>query len=269
MTEITAAELTADRARELEQAFLSGLNEAQDAYEQIVAAEAWTQLGYDTFAEWWSGSVQPVMRALSMRPTREIAAAVIDKVRAEEADLPLSQRRTQRELADMAGVPQSSTLIRPRSTNERMRSESDLESPPPPKPEISRADLAEFPELEYYADRPDKVAALANQLRSFDPTEREQRRENLAKAIRAEQEGRFDAEPARGDVELERADRIFVAANAAAQEIEKAAGEKAFTEALPYAEPMQIELWRDQFSQLAEVCNRIAGACRPKLRRVQ
>jgi hypothetical protein len=44
------------------------------------------------------------MRALSMRPTREITASVVEQVRQEEAELPPAQRRTQRELAEMAGA---------------------------------------------------------------------------------------------------------------------------------------------------------------------
>jgi hypothetical protein len=91
-------------AQELEKAFLAGLEDAQAAYEQIVETQAWTELGFDTFAGWWDQRVQPTMRALSMRPTREIAAAVIEQVRQEEADLPPVQRRTQQELADMVGV---------------------------------------------------------------------------------------------------------------------------------------------------------------------
>lgn len=97
-------DLTVDQARSLEQAFLSRLNDAQDAYERIVSAAAWRQLGFDTFAAWWTDRVQPVMRALSMRPTREIASAVVEQVRTEEAALPPAQRRTQRELAEMVGL---------------------------------------------------------------------------------------------------------------------------------------------------------------------
>lgn len=124
MTDLASAELTADGARGLERAFLSGLNDAQDAYERIVAAEAWKLLGHDTFAGWWTNVVQPVMRALSMRPTREIAAAVVDQVRAEEAVLPSAQRRTQRELADMVGV-------HPDTVSGRKRQDQDKAEAPP------------------------------------------------------------------------------------------------------------------------------------------
>lgn len=98
------ATLTAEQAESLEAAFLGGLEEAQFAYGRIVEHEAWKPLGFDRFADWWDERVTPTMHALSMRPTREIAAAVIERVRQDEAELPPAQRRTQQELADMVGV---------------------------------------------------------------------------------------------------------------------------------------------------------------------
>lgn len=141
MTDIATTELTADEARLLERSFLSRLNEAQDAYEQFVAAKAWKQLGHDTFATWWSEIVQPVMRALSMRPTREIAAAVVDQVRTEEAGLPPAQRRTQREIGEMVGVAEATVgrMLGSRSTSASHDAARDLEAAPAasqPEPEI-------------------------------------------------------------------------------------------------------------------------------------
>jgi hypothetical protein len=52
------------------------------------------------------------MTALSMQPTREIAASVIEQVRAEEAELPATWRRTQAQLAEMVGVERSSLANR-------------------------------------------------------------------------------------------------------------------------------------------------------------
>ena len=104
--------MTRAKAQAMEEAFLSGLEDAQAAYEAIVDSEAWLDLGYETFAAWWSQRVQPAMRALSMRPTREIAVAVVERVREEEASLPPVQRRTQTELADMVGVNRSTLANR-------------------------------------------------------------------------------------------------------------------------------------------------------------
>lgn len=132
MTDV--ATLTAADAQELERSFLSGLNDAQDAYERIIATEAWTALGHDSFAEWWSAKVQPSMRALSMRPTKEIASAAIARVKSDEAALPPAQRRRDSELADMVGVDQKTVSNWSRSATEETSSEGDLEEPQTPGP---------------------------------------------------------------------------------------------------------------------------------------
>lgn len=119
-----------DEAQRLEAAFLSGLNDAQDAYEQIVAAEAWVALGFESFAEWWQMRVQPIMRALSMRPAKELAAAVVDQVRREEATLPPAQRRTKRELADLVGVHRNTIANQDRQCAQDVP-DVDLEEPAP------------------------------------------------------------------------------------------------------------------------------------------
>lgn len=96
--------MTRDEAKRLEQVFLSGIGVAQAAYERIVDTRAWLVLGFDTFADWWQARVQPTMRALSMRPTREIAAVAIEQIKSEEADLPPTWRRSQAEVGELVGV---------------------------------------------------------------------------------------------------------------------------------------------------------------------
>lgn len=142
-------------------------------------------------------------------------------------------------------------------------------TPPPPPAERFDKAVADFPELEHYADRPTKATALADQLRTFEPTERAARRETLAKVIQAEQDGRLAPKPDPAADAVALADRLFIAANEAAQTAEKVGGVEAMAAAVVHADSMQIELWRDQFTELADLCNRIADACRPKLRRVQ
>lgn len=129
---MTTAAISVKEAKRLEDSFLGGLNEAQDAYEQIVEARAWTVLGYNTYAEWWQDRVVPLMRALSMRPTKEIAAAGIAQVREEEADLPPVQRRTQAEIGEMFGVSEQ-TVARSegRSRGAPSGTRSDLEEDRP------------------------------------------------------------------------------------------------------------------------------------------
>lgn len=138
-------------AQELEAAFLAGLGDVQDLYHQIIETQAWTDLGWDSFGDWWDRRVKPAMQALSMRPTREIAAAVVEQVRAEEAELPPAQRRTQRELAEMVGSSEATVgrLAGTRSTTASADARTDLE-PPPPMPaqqEIADAIVAEIDDI--------------------------------------------------------------------------------------------------------------------------
>lgn len=98
------AEVERKEAEVRESAFLGALGEAQSHFRWLVDHQGWRLLGWDSFAAWWDGRVRPVMLALDARPTREIAAKVIEMVRAEEADLPAAQRRTQRELGELVGV---------------------------------------------------------------------------------------------------------------------------------------------------------------------
>lgn len=113
-----------------EESFIGNLADAQDDYEWIVEHRAWLTLGYDSFADWWSDRVTPIMRALSMRPTREIAASVVEQVRAEEVELPPAQRRTQRELAELAGVHRN-TLYNQDRPQAQIVPTPDLEEPAP------------------------------------------------------------------------------------------------------------------------------------------
>lgn len=129
MTEIM---LTASDAKALEEKFLLGIGDAQSAYEQIVEQQAWTALGFESLADWWDARVRPVMTALSMKPTREIAAAVIEQVRAEEAELPPTWRRTQAQLAEMVGESQWAGYKREaRSSTLDTSKTGDLAAPSP------------------------------------------------------------------------------------------------------------------------------------------
>lgn len=152
MTKVAKTSIT--EASDLEAAFLAGLEEAQGAYERIVATQAWTALGFGSFAAWWDERVAPTMRALSMKPTREIAAAVIEQVRQEEAALPPTQRRTQQELADMVGVSQQA--ISARSLPHKKLSGDDLEDAasqiPALIPDAGKQAPAELPGQQDLAD---------------------------------------------------------------------------------------------------------------------
>jgi hypothetical protein len=129
-----------------EASFLGNLAGAQDDYEWIVEREAWTDLGHETFADWWQARVQPTMRALSMRPTRALADKVVQRVRADEAELPPAQRRTQQQLADLAGVHPDTISGRKRQDPQQAEvpPTDDLDGPEPTVDQDSAEPAPEF-----------------------------------------------------------------------------------------------------------------------------
>ena len=103
VAELELVGIDAAEAEQLETEFLSKLEAAGAAYEAFTVGRGWVALGYDSFAEWWGERVMPRFRALEVKPTRALAARVIDQVRDEEQALPPLQRRTQEELGELVG----------------------------------------------------------------------------------------------------------------------------------------------------------------------
>lgn len=118
-----AAQDPAAQARSHEASFLRHMSQAREDFDWIVANEAWVHLGHETFADWWDVRVKPIAASLGMRPTREIAKTVIEKVVEDQKDLPKAQQRSQREIAAMVGVSQKSVS---RSLTESNDSTADL-----------------------------------------------------------------------------------------------------------------------------------------------
>lgn len=121
-------------ARKREQSFLDRMSGAQGDYEWLIENEAWTVLGHDSFADWWSARVVPVMRALSMRPTREITAKGIEQVKKEDAALPKTWRHTQQDIGEMFDVPKSTVGNQTRSLPDPNGPRVDLGAPRPQRP---------------------------------------------------------------------------------------------------------------------------------------
>lgn len=116
-------------AQSREASFLANLSRAQNDFEWIVEHQAWTLLGHDSLAEWWAAKVAPVMSALSMRLTPEMATKVIEKVKAAEAHLPASQRHSARDLAALVGTSDWTARGRQDRDKRRDADHPDLENP--------------------------------------------------------------------------------------------------------------------------------------------
>lgn len=102
MSEIS--HITVSEAQQLEDSFLRGLGNAQDAFEQMLVTSAWLQLGYVSFVDWWTQRVAPVLKTLAARPQPQVQERVIKQIAAEEAALPKAQRHSTRAIAELVGV---------------------------------------------------------------------------------------------------------------------------------------------------------------------
>ncbi|MFC7275276.1 hypothetical protein ACFQS1_14895 [Paractinoplanes rhizophilus] len=263
MTDIATTQLTTDEARELTAEIRRDLDGLLPKIKRAFEGRADKALGYDSWQAYCSAELSDVRVPVGSRP------AMVAELR--------QSGMSQRAIGAALGVHHSTVAEDLKSTGgnppvepERVVSLDGRQRPAvQPKPEIPAADLAEFPELEHFADRPAKAAALATQLRGFEPAEQAARRETLGKVIQAEKEGRLAVQPDPGDEAVAQADRLFIAVNEAAQVAEKVGDVAAIEEAVRHADPDHIELWRTQFTDLAATLVRLAGACRPKLRSVQ
>lgn len=149
--------------------------------------------------------------------------------------------------------------------------DSDAPSPAPDADRIAEA-IAEFPDLAYYADagRTDDVRRLATALREYAEPERSMRVDNLRKAIAAERRRATEPPAERGPDYRKLADQIFVACNQASGVASQNGGVDTIAAALDSGVlPIESDNWHDEFTDLARVCEQMAKACRPSLRRVK
>lgn len=127
--------------------------------------------------------------------------------------------------------------------------------------------VAEFPDLAHYADRPAKAVSLAETLRACDPRERAGRVETLRRSIAADQRQEGNEVPAHdyvADVDV-----MFSAVTTALRSIRSNGGVETVAAAMSTTDRLTVEVWADQFRDLAEACHALADACKPSLRRVQ
>jgi hypothetical protein len=290
--EIVQAHMSASSARESVARARTHLEAAAEEVVRQINGKAWVPLGYESWDD--------------MREAEYCGAAVIVP-RADRPELVARLRQeglSQQSIADTVGVGDSTvsrdlksqmgneaaptitnargqerpTTYAPRARDLPPESPLDdaVESPPAPSvPDdrnIAHAATEEFPDLAYYYDNGDyaTVLRLAAALRGYREPELSQRLDSLRKTIAAEQ--RRDAEPEPtppGPDHAAMAHAIFLACNKAMQTIATNGDAATLAEAVALVGPLESRNWHGQFEQLANACQRMADACRPKLRSVQ
>ncbi|HEY5985166.1 MAG TPA: hypothetical protein VIV12_02105 [Streptosporangiaceae bacterium] len=267
MTELATRDLTVDEAREFVEHVRASVDDLKDWIVRAVRGRAWVALGYSSWDQMCEAEFDGAVIRLPREDRRDAVASL------REAGL------STRAIAGALGVHKD-TVRNDLSTGENSPvpdSVTSLDGRQRPATQAPRmADryaeaIAEFPELEHFADRPQQAVATAAQLRSMDQPEREMRRENLGRYIEAEAEGRLDdlAKPDPSQSILARARSVFTAINTAAQDLRKRAPEEALTEAIAHADPIEVDVWHAEFAAMADLCGRLAEASRSKLRRVK
>jgi ParB-like chromosome segregation protein Spo0J len=188
------------------------------------------------------------------------AGALSVSAAAAIAEVPVEEQREVIALQDEREIVRRATEIKQRQKERREVERRTRELPQA---------IADFPELKHYADRPEKAIALATNLRQFNGPELTMRRENLRKAIAADQR-RADLPPVSATPDhYARADEMFLAINAAAQIVSKNGGPGTIEQAMDGASPLMIETWREQCANFSRVCADLAEACAPRLRRLK
>lgn len=128
---------------------LKGIGSVQESFDWIVDNGAWTDLGFESVVEWWETRIRPVMVQMELRPSADMANKLLAKVREQERALPPAQRRTQKELAEVALVSDWKARGRKESRNRRTAAGSDLDTPPQaPSAEPATDPLDEFPAVQ-------------------------------------------------------------------------------------------------------------------------
>lgn len=107
MRELKQQSMPSGEAARREARFLQHLGAAAGEFRWILEHHAWTDLGFDTFTAWYSRRVQPVALGMGFRPSPEMAWEIVGRSLGDNGALPKAQRLLQRELAELAGVSES------------------------------------------------------------------------------------------------------------------------------------------------------------------
>lgn len=242
----------------------------EHAAEQIVwqiENRAWAILGY---ADWNEMREAEYGGAAFMVP-REDRPELLTRMR--------QSGLTNVEIAATAGVSEITVRRDLQSTNDDsapvINTRGQVRPATYSKPDpafLAKAAVDEFPELTFYVEtaRRDEAIRIATALRGYDRDEQGRRRELLRKTILAERRRETPLrEISEDEQNAVRADVIFAATNTAARLIEVNGGADSIRGAVAYADQLELENWRDQFLSLARLCESLADACQPNLRRIK
>jgi len=223
---------------------------------------AWVALGYES----WDAMTDAEFPGARLRIPREQRAEQVQSLRAAGLStraigsaLGVNDRTVRRDLPSAANAADEPATVRSLDGRTRPATQPPRPAPAPPVP-LADA-VARYPELDHYADRPEKVAALANALDRYDDTERTMRREVLGKRIAAEQAGRMNRPDDTAPEAVWHAEQMFASANATARLISQHGTAASFAEALHHTDPLLTQTWQEQFRDLAATCAAIADAC--------
>lgn len=285
MTAIDMPHMSATSARESVERARTHLEAAAEEVVRQINGRAWLALGYES----WDEMREAEYRGAAVIVPRADRPELVARLRAEGL--------SQRQIGDTIGTSQqqvsndlrntklgntaptrTDALGRERPTTYTPRARDLPQADPPavedsavPAPSVT-ADVAEFPDLAYYRDKGDDatVARIATALRGYDANERARRLENLRKTIAAEQRRDEQPEPEAGEPDYAAmADAMFTACNKAMSVIAANGDSVTVAEAVATSDPLMSDNWRGQFEQLAHACQRMADACKPRLRRVK
>lgn len=217
-------------------------------------------------------------RALSIEQRRELVARLY------------GDGMTQPEIAAATGVPQQ-TISRDLAVTQmgnsdpsrggRPRLDRDAEASPA-RPALVDAEgddrviaaLAKYPELAWFAGQgqDDRVIRNAAFLDSYREPEFAVRRRALAATITAEQREAANPTPPPEDPGPDYkalAGEIFAAVNQAARLTARLDGPTTLAAAAPHIDGVTASMWAESYARFADTLNALAGACRPKIRRVK
>ena len=259
--------LTRDEAHRLTQRIQLVATNAREALEKLSvlveqarAGGAHAALGFASWTDYLSSTLGSSPMRLDREQRRELVAYLAGEGMSTRAIAPIVGAGASTVKRDLATGP-SGPVARP-STVTSLDGRQRPSTQPKPAPSRAAEAVESYPELQHYRDKGDdrKAEQIADALDGMDDHERDRRREALAGAIAADKRGDLDTTPDPREALHEAADRIFRTANATTRAL-RSGGIRAVTDAVPHEDPVVLNLWRDEFADLAHLCQELSVAC--------